>query len=157
MGAVIGYARVDVSRLDSSLCDGNWGVGDLSSTTPKPMNDSTNRVVPRVLCEEFLNEHLPAWKLIEADGILWMKRTYATPSWAMTLHAANVIGFLSEVGWHHPRLILDYRRLQVELHSHDAGGITQRDFELATRIEEVLTWHPQATDALTGHRRRKLT
>ncbi len=74
----------------------------------------------------------------------------------MTLHAAHTVGFLAEVGWHHPRLVLEYNALKVELYSHDVGGITMRDMELALRIEDVLTWIPGADDALPGHARRRV-
>jgi 4a-hydroxytetrahydrobiopterin dehydratase len=40
--------------------------------------------------------------------------------------------------------------LTVRLQTHDAGGITDKDFELARRIEDVVTWLPSATDALDG-------
>ena len=47
---------------------------------------------------------------------------------------------LAEVGWHHPELILTYPWLMVCLQTHDAGGVTDKDFELAWRIEELATW-----------------
>jgi 4a-hydroxytetrahydrobiopterin dehydratase len=38
----------------------------------------------------------------------------------------------------------------VKLQTHSAGGITDKDFDLARRIEEVALWRPQAGGALTG-------
>ena len=88
---------------------------------------------------------LPRWT--HEDGQL--VRTFETGGWQRTLLLANAIGFVGEAAWHHPDLLLTYPRLKVMLTTHDAGGITDRDFELARRIEEVATWQPSG-GALTG-------
>ena len=95
---------------------------------------------------EWLEGNLPAWRV--EDGHL--VRTYTTKSWQLTLRLANTIGFLAEAAWHHPELTLSYPRLTVRLQTHDAGGITDKDFELARRIEAVVTWRPAPEDALEG-------
>jgi len=94
----------------------------------------------------WLEENLPAWSL--EDGFL--TRTYVTNNWQLTLLLANTIGYLAEAAWHHPELTLSYPRLTVRLQTHDAGGITDKDFELARRIEEIVTWRPEPGDALEG-------
>jgi 4a-hydroxytetrahydrobiopterin dehydratase len=38
----------------------------------------------------------------------------------------------------------------VKLSTHSAGGITQKDFDLARQIEDVTLWRPAAGGALTG-------
>jgi 4a-hydroxytetrahydrobiopterin dehydratase len=38
----------------------------------------------------------------------------------------------------------------VKLRTHSAGGITEKDFALARRIEEIVLWRPEAEGALTG-------
>jgi 4a-hydroxytetrahydrobiopterin dehydratase len=98
----------------------------------------------------WLEENLPAWRLEEG----FLARTYTTGSWQLTLLLANAIGYLAEAAWHHPELILSYPRLTVRLQTHDASGITDKDFELARRIEAVVTWRPSPEDALEGTPRR---
>ena len=88
---------------------------------------------------------LPRWK--HENGQL--TRVYETGSWQRTLLLANAIGFAAEAAGHHPDLHLHYPRLKVHLSTHDAGGITDKDFELARKIEETATWRP-AGGALTG-------
>lgn len=39
---------------------------------------------------------------------------------------------------HHPDWKNVYNRVEVELHTHDAGGITEYDFALATRMNELV-------------------
>jgi pterin-4a-carbinolamine dehydratase len=93
-----------------------------------------------------LAAQLPSWRYQDEH----LTRTFETGNWQRTLLLANAIGYLGEAAWHHPDLLLSYPRLTVKLQTHDAGGITDRDFELAQRIEEIATWQPKEGSALTG-------
>jgi len=95
--------------------------------------------------ETWLEKYLPQWNF-ETNQIT---RTYETGSWQLTLLLANTIGFIAEAAWHHPDIHLSYPRVKVILQSHDAGGITERDFELAKKIEEAVLWYPK-DQALEG-------
>ena len=46
------------------------------------------------------------------------------------------VGVLAERANHHPTLTNTYNRVRIALNTHDAGGITQRDFDLAREINE---------------------
>lgn len=85
-----------------------------------------------------LAQSLPHWRL--EDG--WIRRTYKTNSWKGTLMVINTIGHLSEAAWHHPDLTASYAWVEVRLRTHSAKGITDKDFELAQKIEEVVAWQP---------------
>lgn len=89
---------------------------------------------------------LPAWSCAGEH----LTRTFETSDWQRTLLLANAIGFLAEAAGHHPDLQLSYPRIVVKLQTHDAGGITEKDFELAARIEQLATWRPEPGAALTG-------
>jgi 4a-hydroxytetrahydrobiopterin dehydratase len=101
----------------------------------------------REVVETRLETELPAWDFAD-DHLV---RTYETPGWRLTLMLAQAIGFLAEGAWHHPELVLNYSALTVRLQSHDAGGITERDFALAARIEQLAAWQPDAEEPLPGH------
>ncbi len=77
-------------------------------------------------------------------------RIYRTGGWKGTLMVVNAIGHLAEAAWHHPEILATYSAVEVRLDTHDAGGVTDRDFELATRIEDVVQWRPVAGGALEG-------
>ena len=62
----------------------------------------------------------------------------------------NAIGHLAEAAWHHPELRVTFPAVEVRLDTHDAGGITDRDFELARKIEALIQWRPAATGPLEG-------
>jgi 4a-hydroxytetrahydrobiopterin dehydratase len=75
------------------------------------------------------------------DG--WLRRKYNTDGWPQTLMAVNAVGYLCEAAWHHADLSVTWGKLWVKLKTHSAGGITDKDFDLAHKIEEVVLWRPQ--------------
>ena len=74
---------------------------------------------------------------------------YKTDGWPTTLMLVNAVGYLAEAAYHHPDLTVTWGRITVKLQNHAAGGITDKDFELARKIEEVVLWRPQG-GALEG-------
>jgi 4a-hydroxytetrahydrobiopterin dehydratase len=94
-----------------------------------------------------LASDLPHWYL--ENG--WIRRKFKTSGWKATLMVVNTIGHLAEAAWHHPDLTVSYAFVIVKLCTHDAKGITDKDFELATKIEQVIGWQPaQEGGALQG-------
>ena len=85
-----------------------------------------------------LREELPAWYY--EDG--WIRRKYKTSGWKATLMVVNTVGHLAEAAWHHPDLTVSYAFVTVKLVNHAAKGVTDKDFELARKIEEVVLWRP---------------
>ena len=94
-----------------------------------------------------LANELPHWVL--ENG--WIRRKYKTSGWKATLMVVNTVGHLAEAAWHHPDLTVSYAFVIVKLMTHDAKGITDKDFELAAKIEAVIGWQPALEGgALTG-------
>ena len=80
----------------------------------------------------------------------WIRRKYVTDGWPTTLMATNAIGFLCEAAYHHADLSITWGKLWVKLQTHSAGGITDKDFELAAKIEKEVLWRPEPGGALEG-------
>lgn len=95
-----------------------------------------------------LQHELPRWSFTNGH----IERVFKTAGWKASLMVVNAIGHLAEVAWHHPDLAVSYPSVTVRLMTHDAGGITDKDFELARKIEEVVMWRPgqQPGSALEG-------
>lgn len=98
--------------------------------------------------EEIANRlaQLPHWRY--EDG--WLRRTYKTHSWKGTLMVITTVGHLAEAAWHHPDITASYAWVEVRLKTHSAKGITEKDFALAQKIEEVIGWHPDGEGSLEG-------
>ena len=77
---------------------------------------------------------LPGWTI--ADGML--TRKYDTNGWPFTMLVVGAIAFLAESADHHPDLLVTWPSVTVKLSSHDAGGLTDRDFGLARQIDETV-------------------
>ena len=87
---------------------------------------------------ERLAAELPHWTY--EDG--WIRRKYKTGGWKGTLMVVNTVGHLAEAAWHHPDMTVSYAFVIVKLMNHAAKGVTNKDFALARKIEDVVQWQP---------------
>ncbi len=85
-----------------------------------------------------LKAELPHWYF--EDG--WIRRKYKTAGWKSTLMVVNTVGHLAEAAFHHPDLTVSYAFVIVKLTNHAAKGVTDKDFALARKIEDVIGWQP---------------
>lgn len=108
----------------------------MSTTQPHDADDIRRRI----------QTELPHWRY--EDGQIC--RQYRTGGWKGTLMAVNAVGHLAEVAWHHPDLAVSYDSVTVKLSTHSVKGVTDCDFELARRIEDLLMWRPAPDSALEG-------
>lgn len=92
---------------------------------------------------EKLTAELPKWYF--ENG--WIRRKYKTSGWKGTLMVVNTVGHLAEAAWHHPDISASYAFVIVKLTTHSAKGITDKDFELAKKIEQLVQWQPGEDEA----------
>jgi 4a-hydroxytetrahydrobiopterin dehydratase len=76
---------------------------------------------------------LPGWSV--KDGAI--TKTYKHESFAEAIVFVNAVAHLAELANHHPDIDIRYSSITVSLVTHDQGGITEKDVNLARRIEEV--------------------
>ena len=87
-----------------------------------------------LLSDEEISERLPdGW---ERDGDQ-ITRTFEFDSYLEGVGFAAGAGGLAEEAFHHPELHVGWREVTVELTTHDAGGITENDTDLAARLNEL--------------------
>lgn len=91
--------------------------------------------------ESRLKAELPYWYY--ENG--WIRRKIKTSGWKASLMVVTTVGHLAEKAWHHPDLAVSYAFVIVKLVTHSAKGITDKDFALAKKIEEVVMWDAAAT------------
>lgn len=76
---------------------------------------------------------IPKWKykndFIECE--------YEFSSFKKAIHFLNQVAAISETQQHHPVLKNDYHKVMVQVRTHDANGVTQKDFDLAVAIEKL--------------------
>ncbi len=103
-------------------------------TKENPKTFSEEEIVTR------LKSELPHWQYQAG----WITREFRTSGWKSTLMVVNVIGHLAESAWHHPDLAITYAKVKTKLTTHSAKGVTEMDFALAKKIEEVVLWQAKA-------------
>ncbi len=85
-----------------------------------------------VCSEEAIAEGLPdAWDR-EGDEIV---RVYEFDDYLRGVNFAQMVGEIAEAQFHHPEITIRYKEVEIRLTSHEAGGITDADLEMATVIE----------------------
>jgi 4a-hydroxytetrahydrobiopterin dehydratase len=62
-------------------------------------------------------------------------RTYRFDDFRSALAFVNRVGELAERQQHHPDIDIRYNQVTLSLWTHDAGGLTERDFKLAAAID----------------------
>jgi 4a-hydroxytetrahydrobiopterin dehydratase len=82
------------------------------------------------------------------DG--WLRRKYTTDGWPTTLMLVNAVGYVCEAAYHHADLSVTWGKVWVKLMTHSAGGITDKDFALARKIEDTVLWRPAAESVFEG-------
>lgn len=90
------------------------------------VNDPTTKLTP----EQIRAENLDGWRVVDAT----LRTRFHTGDFAAGLALVNRIGAAAEEMNHHPDIELTYPSVTVTLSSHDVGGVTRRDIDLARLI-----------------------
>jgi 4a-hydroxytetrahydrobiopterin dehydratase len=77
---------------------------------------------------------LPGWSRAGDE----IEKTFELPTFAAAIAFVVSVGFLAEAADHHPDLDVRWRRVRVALTTHDSGGLTAMDTDLARQIEGVV-------------------
>ncbi len=78
-------------------------------------------------------ESLHTWQLKHGEIV----RTFTFHDFPGSLEFVNRVGGLAEAAGHHPDIDIRYNKVRLALVSHDAGGLTDKDFDLAGQIDKL--------------------
>jgi len=87
-----------------------------------------------LLSDEEIEDGLPAGWDREGDEIV---RTFEFEEYLDGIGFAAAAGGLAEDAWHHPEMTMGWCEVTVRLTTHDAGGITGNDLDLADRLNDI--------------------
>jgi 4a-hydroxytetrahydrobiopterin dehydratase len=77
---------------------------------------------------------LSGWKIDSGELV----RTFQFKDFREALGFVNRVGEAAETAGHHPDIDIRYNRVRLGLVTHDAGGLTEKDFELAARADKLV-------------------
>jgi 4a-hydroxytetrahydrobiopterin dehydratase len=64
-----------------------------------------------------------------------IRKEYRFADFAQAMAFVTRVALRAEAMDHHPDILISYSRVTLTLSSHDAGGLTERDFRLAEKID----------------------
>ncbi|WP_109487756.1 4a-hydroxytetrahydrobiopterin dehydratase [Occallatibacter savannae] len=76
---------------------------------------------------------VPDWQVDSGELV----RTYLFEDFRGSLKFVNEVGELAEQAGHHPDIDIRYNKVRLGLVTHDAGGITEKDFDLAAKADKL--------------------
>lgn len=78
-------------------------------------------------------ETMPGWSLQGKD----LHKKYTFKSFLPGIDFVNKIAQAAESAGHHPDITINYNVIGISLSTHSEGGITEKDFDLATKIDQI--------------------
>jgi len=85
---------------------------------------------------ESLKSQVPGWQVVQGHHLT---RTYPFPDFRTALDFTNRVGELAEQQGHHPDLYLSWGKVEVRIWTHKIDGLTESDFILAAKIDQLLS------------------
>ena len=64
-------------------------------------------------------------------------REYRFKDFVVAMKFVNAVARAAERAWHHPDIDIRWNRVKLALSTHDEGGLTAKDFSLATRFDKL--------------------
>jgi 4a-hydroxytetrahydrobiopterin dehydratase len=64
-------------------------------------------------------------------------RTFVFKDFPAAIKFVNAVAKLAEKAWHHPDIDIRWNKVTLVLTTHDAGGLTEKDFKLAQKFDQL--------------------
>jgi 4a-hydroxytetrahydrobiopterin dehydratase len=84
--------------------------------------------------EQYQKQLNNEWEVVDRKKI---RQTYSFKDFKEALNFANKVGEIAEEEQHHPDLHVYYGKVVIELATHAIGGLSENDFILAAKIENI--------------------
>ncbi len=88
------------------------------------------------LTDDEVQKHLqavPSWTVNSGE----LQRVFELPSFPSAIFFVDAIAHLAELGAHHPDIFIAYNKVRLNFATHSASGITQKDFVMAQKVDEL--------------------
>ncbi|MHC3438180.1 4a-hydroxytetrahydrobiopterin dehydratase [Natrialbaceae archaeon A-gly3] len=85
-----------------------------------------------LLADDEIEDVLPGEWGHDGDEIV---RVYEFDDYLRGVNFAQMVGEIAEAQFHHPEIIIRYKEVEIRLTSHEEGGVTDKDIEMAELIE----------------------
>jgi len=86
--------------------------------------------------EDQLIKEVPNWFLIR-DGEHKLRKVFTFKAFKEAMKFTNKIAEIAEAEGHHPDIYIFYNKVRLELFTHAVGGLSENDFIMAAKIDEM--------------------
>jgi len=83
-----------------------------------------------------LHQQVPEWQVVNEHHIV---RQFKFSDFKRALTFVNRVGDLAEEQGHHPDILLAWGKAEITLWTHKINGLTESDFIMAAKIDQVLS------------------
>jgi 4a-hydroxytetrahydrobiopterin dehydratase len=126
--------KKNLSAIAIALCLFSFSIESIQANDRFPLQTSTQTMLTETEISQKLT-NLPEWKIEERQ----LRRTFKLKNFVESIAFVDSLVEPAEKLAHHPDLIISYNRVTVILTTHDAGGLTQKDFDLAKIVSDIFT------------------
>lgn len=94
---------------------------------------------PKVEGEERaeLSLQIPEWETVEVEDVERLKRVFKFENFVKALEFTNNVGELAEKEDHHPMLVTEWGKVEVQWWTHKIKGLHRNDFISAAKTDEI--------------------
>lgn len=78
-------------------------------------------------------KRVPRWR--KSGSVI--RRTYEFKDFVVAMKFVNALARAAEKAWHHPDIDIRWNKVTLALTTHDQGGLTEKDFDLAARFDAL--------------------
>lgn len=82
----------------------------------------------------YFNQLKEGWKIVNEHHL---EKEFTFPDFKHALVFTNKVGELAELEGHHPDILLTYGKVRIQLWTHKVDGLTESDFILAAKCDEL--------------------
>ena len=105
----------------------------LSDKICQPVSGSEG-LLDQAKIQSYLAELNEGWKA-DTNQMIW--KEFAFPNFSLGMQFAQKIADIANSENHHPDLTISYSLVRINLSTHDVGGLSENDFILAAKIDQI--------------------
>ncbi|OGE73877.1 MAG: 4a-hydroxytetrahydrobiopterin dehydratase [Candidatus Doudnabacteria bacterium RIFCSPLOWO2_02_FULL_42_9] len=83
--------------------------------------------------KKYLRKLNRGWKIVDNK----LDKEFKFKNFVESMGFANQVALIAQAEDHHPEMEISYKKVEIELWTHAAGGLTENDFILAAKIDEL--------------------
>ncbi|HEY9886174.1 MAG TPA: 4a-hydroxytetrahydrobiopterin dehydratase [Vampirovibrionales bacterium] len=97
----------------------------------------------QALTKQQIQEQLQAqaydgWQLkTNQEGIFFLEKVFEFTTYMQGPHFAQEVALIAEKLDHHPEILIKYKLVQISIFSHDANGLTNKDFAFISELAQI--------------------